>query len=189
MKTKNLILTLTAIFFGIIPIFGQGFQPPTQGKAVVYFARVTKWGGSVGFEYFHQDKYIGTFKGAKFLRYECNPGKQLFWVSSENKEFITAELVEGGTYIAIVDIEMGAWKARVGLTPISANEVEIFQRAKQLILKSAPVITPNDKIEQMNEKLKPFIAEKLKMYNEVWKNEKNFKHISPEMAIPVDAMK
>jgi hypothetical protein len=123
------------------------------------------------------------------MRYECEPGKQLFWASSENKEFVTADLVEGGTYIVIVDIIMGVMKARVGLKPISANDIEVFDRAKDLILEKKPIVTPSDKIIKMNEKLAPFIAEKLKMYDEVWKNEKNFNHISPEMAIPADAMK
>lgn len=170
-------------------IFAQGFQPPSPGKAVVYFVRVTKWGGPVSFEFFHQDKYIGVFKGMNYFRYECDPGQQLLWASTENKEFISADFKDGGTYIVIVDVIMGAWKARVGLRPITTNDIDVFDRAKELILEKAPVVTPSEKIEKMNEKLALFIAEKLKMYDEVWKNEKNFKHISPEMAIPADAMK
>jgi len=84
---------------------------------------------------------------------------------------------------------MGAWKARVGLEPISANDKKLFERAKELINKKKPVVTSEAKIEAMNKKLKNFISEKLKMYNEVWKNEKNFKHISADMAIPPDEMK
>ncbi len=189
MKTKILCIILIATLSGLTSLFAQGFQPPTEGKSVVYFVRVSGYGGAVSFEYFHQDKYIGVFKGKNYMRYECEPGEQLFWASSENKEFITADLKEGGTYIVIVNIIMGAWKARVGLSPLSVNDKDLFERAKKLINKKEPVITPVAKIEKMNKKLKKFISEKLKMYDEKWKNEKNFKHISADMAIPPDEMK
>ncbi len=189
MKTKILCIILIATLSGFSSLFAQGFQPPTEGKSVVYFVRVSGWGGATSFEYFHQDKYIGVFKKKNYMRYECDPGEQLFWASSENKEFITADLKEGGTYIVIVNIIMGAWKGRVGLNPISVNDKELFDQAKELIKSKKPVITSEKKIKEMNEKLEGFIAEKLKMYDEVWKNEKNFKHISADMAIPAEAMK
>lgn len=167
--------------------FAKGFQPPSKGKAVVYFARVTKWGGSTSFEYFHQDKYIGIFKKKNYIRYECDPGENLLWASSENKEFITTDLKEGGTYIVIVDVIMGGWKARVGFNPITEKDIE-FERAKELILSKAPIVTPDDKIDKMNIKLEGFIKEKLIQYEAEWKLTKNFKHISSEMAIPSNLM-
>ncbi|MGZ2369689.1 hypothetical protein ACXR6G_07865 [Ancylomarina sp. YFZ004] len=168
---------------------GKGFTPPSEGKAVVYFTRISSWGGAYSFEYFHQDKYMGVFKGKNYMRYECDPGKQLFWASSENKEFITTDLEAGGTYIVIVDIIMGAWKSRVGFTPITADDTEKFDRAVALINKKKAIVTPATKINKMNNKLKKFIGEKLQTYNNVWKNEKNFKHISADMAIPTELLK
>lgn len=189
MKTKLFYILAIILFACSTTIFAKGFQPPSKGKAVVYFTRVTRWGGAVSFEYFHQDKYIGVFKKQNYLRYECDPGEQLFWASTENKEFITADLAEGGMYIVIVDVIMGAWKPRVGLKPITAEDFEIFERAKELIKKKDPIVTSAEKIAKMNIKLESFISEKLLTYNEIWKNEKNFKHISPDMAIPLSAMK
>src|SRR5688572_4466904 len=119
MKTKLLLLIVIVFFIGSSSVFAKGFQPPAKGKAVVYFVRVTSWGGSSSFEFFHQNKYIGVFKKVNYLRYECDPGEQLFWASTENKEFITADLKEGGSYIIIVDVIMGAWKPRVGFNPIT----------------------------------------------------------------------
>ncbi len=174
---------------GISSLFAQGFQPPAEGKAVVYFTRVTGLGFAVTFQYFHNDKYIGEFKGSNYMRYECDPGEQLFWASSENKEFVTANLKAGDTYIVIVDVRMGFNKAQVGMTPISTKDGELFERAKKLIMEKAPIITPNERIEKLNTKLKKFIEEKLKKYHDEWKHEKNFKHISPEMAIPQESMK
>lgn len=62
---------------------------------------------SVSFEFFHHARYIGVFKGENYMRYECDPGEQLLWASSENKEFVTSELMPGGTYIVVVDVIMG----------------------------------------------------------------------------------
>lgn len=109
--------------------------------------------------------------------------------SSENKEFITADLKAGGSYIVIMDVIIGAWKARVGATPISIASVDLFARAKEMILAEAPIAYDQQTRDKKNEKLKKFIAEQLKKYEEVWKAEKNFKSISADMAIPEDAMK
>ena len=157
MKTKTACFLVIILLFGITSLFGQGFQPPSKGKSVVYFARVSFYGGASAFEFFHQDQYIGVIKGISYLRYECEPGEQLFWASSENKEFITANLKEGESYIVIVDIVMGFWKAHVGLTPISTSDTEKLERAQKLILSKKPIITPLSKIEKTNKDLKKFI--------------------------------
>jgi hypothetical protein len=188
MKTKTSFMLLIVLLTGYSSLLSQGFQPPAAGKAVVYFARVTKYGGVVSFEFFHQDKYIGIFKGNNYFRYECDPGQQLLWASSENKEFITCDLKEGGSYVVLVDIVMGWAKARVGFSPITADD-ERFLRAKELINEKPPVVTPQKKIDDMNIKLATFIPEQLDKYNNIWKAEKNFKHISPDMALPPEAMK
>jgi len=187
MKKLFLIISII-VFVGSLSAIGQGFKSPAEGKSVVYFARVTKYGKPTGFEFFHQDKYIGIFKGDQYMRYECEPGTQLFWASSENKEFITADLEAGKSYVIVVDVIMGAWKARVGLTPLDINDAETWGRVKKLIVKRAPVEIPQAKIDKMNKKLEKFIVEKLKMYESTWKQEKNFKHVSADMAIPEDQM-
>jgi hypothetical protein len=183
MKIK-LILIVCVLFTCILTTQAQGFQPPAEGKAVVYFTRVSVFGGLISFEYFDGDKYIGAFKGKNYLRYECEPGQHLLWASSENKEFATADLKAGGTYIIIVDIIMGIGKARVGFNPITEEDIEVFARAKELIKEKAPVVTPQEKIDKMNIKLKDFIVKKLDQYETVWKQEKNFPSIAAEDAIP-----
>lgn len=188
MKTKTLSILVIILLSGSLSLFAQGFQAPEEGKAVVYFTRISSYGGMASFEFFHQDKFIGVFKGKNYLRYECEPGEQLFWASSENKEFITSNLKAGKSYIVIVDIVMGTWKAHVGLTPISIADTDRFNRAKKLILAKSPVITPLAKMEKTSKKLVKFIPEKLKMYEETWKHKRNFKHISADMAIPLEEM-
>lgn len=189
MKTKISLVLLVPFLLVINIALGQGFKAPSPGKAVVYFTRVTHYGGAISFEFFHQDKYIGVFKGQNYMRYECDPDTNLFWISTENKEFITADLQEGGTYIVIVDVEMGWAKARVRAHPITPKSTEEFDRAKKMILSEPPKITPDEKIKEMNVKLADFIKEKLSMYENEWKNTKDFSYITPEMAIPIEAMK
>ncbi len=190
MKTLKLIIAVALLYaVSASAVFAKGFQPPSEGKAVIYFVRVTGWGGAISFEYFHGDKYIGVFKGKNYMRYECDPGEQLLWASSENKEFLTADLKAGGTYVVIVDVIMGGWKAHVGLKPITADDTELFERAKKLIEKKDPVVTPQAKIDKMNKKLAEFIPKMLNRYENEWKNEHNFRHISPDMAIPEDKLK
>jgi len=172
-----------------IPVMSQGFQPPSQEKAVVYFVRVTKYGKAVSFEFFHNDKYIGAFKGKNYMRYECDAGEQLFWASSENREFLAADLKEGGTYIVIVDVIMGFWKGHVGLTPIDENSTELFEQAKKLVLSKAPVEISQQELDKKNRKLADFIPKELKHYEEVTKDKYDFKHISPDMDIPEDMLK
>jgi hypothetical protein len=185
MKTK--VILPVVLQFVVATSFAQGLTPPSEGKAVIYFTRVTAMGAIINFEFFHGNHYFGVFDGRNYLRYECEPGKHLFWASSENKEFMTAELNAGGIYIVLVDVEMGIGKARVGLTPITAKD-KAFERAKALIDKKAPIQMTPEKIDQMNAKLATFIVEKLEKYETVWKNEKDFKHLSPEMAIPAASL-
>jgi len=189
MKTGKMLVFAMMTLLCCQSLFAQGFQPPAEGKAVVYFTRVSSYGYAVSFEYFHNDEYIGVFKGKNYMRYECEPGKHLFWASSENKEFIEADLAAGGTYIVMVNIEMGAWKARVGLSPITDKNTEEFTRAKDLIFSEPPSSTPQKKVDEMNVKLKDFIADKLKMYDEVWKSKYNYPVITQDMAIPAESMK
>jgi len=187
---KSRLIALLLVFFvpGVNGLKAQGFTPPTEGKAVVYFVRISDYGFAISFEFFHNDKFIGIFKGKNYMRYELDPGEQLLWASSENKEFVTSELKAGETYIVVVDVIMGFWKAHVGMTPIGANDQELFVRAKELILKEPPVVTPAETIEKTNKKLAEFIPKQLNLYEKEWKGKRNFKHISPDMAVPSEAM-
>ncbi len=183
---KASIFALVCCLHQIISL-GQGFEAPSEGKAVIYFTRVTGLGFAIGFEFFHDKRYIGDFAGRNYMRYECDPGEHLFWASSENKEFLTAEVKAGETYVVLVDVLMGIGIARVGLTPIDSHHKD-FERAKKLIEKKSPVVNTADEVESKNARLAEFIEKKLKQYNEDWKNTKDFKHLSPEMAIPVTAL-
>ncbi len=186
MKTLKI---LSIIVIGMLTLgsslFAQGFKPPAEGKAVIYFVTVKR---TANYEYFHKDKYIGVFKGKNYMRIECDPGEHLFWVSAENKYFVTTDLREGDTYIVIVTSKMGMWSAGVKATPIT-EEHELFEKAQALINEEAPVVISESKIEQRNSELVEFIDNIMNHYEDEWKEKKDFPHISPDMAIPLDAIK
>jgi hypothetical protein len=190
MKTKLFTLLLSLLFILHTNLFSQGFTPPSEGKCAIYFTRVTLYGGAISFDFFHQDKYIGRFKGKNYLRYECEPGEQLLWVSSENKEFVTSELEAGKSYIVLVNVIMGVWKARVGLEPIDETH-KAFVRAKELIKNKPAVVNTPSKKAKVEKKLKKknFIENNLKRYENEWKSKYNFRHINKDMAIPESQMK
>jgi hypothetical protein len=188
MKTKLFVFFLISFLLGLNDSFGQGFDTPEPGKSVVYFVP-EKEKGTAAYEYFHNDKYIGVFKKKNYMRYECDSGKNLFWISGENKEFISADLQEGGTYIIVVCMEMGWATVRVSAYPLGVKSTDELERVKKLVNSKPPVITPDEKVKEMNIKLAGFIKEKLTLYETEWKNTKNFPHIDPEMAIPVELLK
>ena len=189
MKTIKSLLFGLAIFCMSSPLFSQGFTPPADSNAVVYFVRVSGYGGSTSFEYFHNEEFIGIFKGKNYMRYECPEGENLLWASSEDKEFLRCSFEAGKTYMVLVNIQMGAWKARIGLEPLTV-ENEVFERAKTLVLEKKPIVTSDSKIQSTQKKLEErgFIEDILERYENEWKDARNTKRFSADMFIPMDKM-
>jgi hypothetical protein len=184
MKKIKLLFVLVAVCI-CSQIFSQGFTPPEEGNAVIYIVRVTKWGGSTSFEYFHNENFIGVFKGKNYIRYECPAGEQLIWASSENKEFLRCDFAAGETYMALVNVIMGRFKARIGLEPLTVDN-EDFERAKELVNDKEPVVTSDSKIESIQKKLEErgFIENIMEKYENEWKDASATKVISSDMFIP-----
>jgi hypothetical protein len=185
---KSLLFLLALVCIGP-NLFAQGFTSPADSNAVVYFVRVSSYGGLASFEYFHDKKFIGIFKGKNYMRYECPAGEQFLWASSEDKEFLKCNFKAGETYIVLVNIEMGAWKARIGLEPITADN-EVFERAKKLILTQKPIETTEAKIKETQKKLdeRGFTENIMQHYEAEWKDTKT-KIITADMFIPKDKLK
>ena len=123
------------------------------------------------------------------MRYELPAGKHLLWASSEDKEFLNCDLKAGETYLVLVNIEMGAFKARIGLEPIGTDNPD-FDRVKELVLKKAPVVTSESKIKETQQKLdeRGFVENIMKRYESEWKNAANTKSISQDMFVPADKL-
>ena len=173
----------------------QGFNPPDEGNAVVYFVRVSSYGGAVSFEFFHDEEFIGIFKKKNYMRYEVEAGEQLFWASSENKQFVKANLEAGKTYIVLVNIKMGAWKAQVDLEPQNCTDPEQeeeLRRAINLVNSKAPITTSQSVIDKTTQKLKArgFVENIMQRYENEWQYKDNYvKIITPDMFIPLKMLK
>lgn len=203
MKSKLVALIILFAVTNIDYTNAQGFTSPAEGKAVIYFSPI--WSGGKEFKYFHNEEYFGSMKGKNYLRYECDPGQHLFWASSQNIEFITADLKENGTYLVIVSTIFGTGKAHVGFEAFDNNREKysiwagmrsykldrdkVLQKAKKIINGNPPVQATQSEIENENAELKEFIKEQLVLYHDEWKETRNYKSLTPEMAIPSEELK
>ncbi len=187
---KTIYIILFSLLLGSSDCFSQGFTPPSEGKAKIYFARVSGGAFLVTFDLFHKDKFIGKIKSSSYVAYECDPGEDiLFWASGESKAFCTANLKAGEIYIIIVDVKMGMMSAGVGLTPIDSKS-KLLKRAKKLINKLKPQVTSEEVIETTQKRLEDrgFISDKLNHYETKIKNTPHCKHLLSEMFIPKELL-
>jgi hypothetical protein len=127
---RKFILFVTLLLTSIITL-AQEIKLPAEGKAVVYFARVSALGFAINFTYFDSTQLIGKFNGTGYIRYECDPGKHVFWARSENRSFVEADLEAGKIYFIEAIPQMGALKAGVDLEPIDPAEDE--KRVKKIL--------------------------------------------------------
>lgn len=186
---KSICIILLCLIIGSNNGFSQGFTPPSEGKAKVYFIRVSGYAFMVSFDLFNKEKYIGKIKSTSYVPYECDPGENLFWASGENKVFLTANLKAGETYIIVVDVRMGMMSAGVGFTPIN-SEHKLFKRAKKLVLQIKPQITTQETVDYKTKKLEDrgFIKDKLNLYETQIKNTPKCKNLTIEMFVPKELL-
>ncbi|MFV8332115.1 hypothetical protein [Flavobacterium sp. GSP14] len=133
---------VTLLFFSLMFSFSysQELKKPSEGKSLVYFTRASATGFLINFKYFDGEKYLGKFNHGKYLVYECEPGKHLFWSKSENTDFLEAELEAGKVYIIDSEPQM-VFKAAVKLIPFDNDSnnyknIKKYERKKESILKA-----------------------------------------------------
>ena len=133
MKSSSFLI----ILFSLITAFGQAqhFEPAPYNKAVVYFIRYSSMGFAINFSYFDSTRLVGRFNGPKYIRYECEPGKHLFWARSENRDFVEAEVEAGKIYFIVANPRMGAVKAQVELVAVDPKDARIMKKILELIEK------------------------------------------------------
>lgn len=162
MKKHWLILLLLCAFSAAQ---AQTFAPPTEGKAVVYFIRASGLGSLVDFFYFDSAKYIGKFYGTKYMRYECNPGRHLFWAKAENRDFVEADLEAGRIYLLEPLPQMGAMKAGVTLQRIDMEDEKMKKKVMKILAKPEVKFTEQELAERAA-KLGDIITKGLERYRD-----------------------
>ncbi len=133
MTVRPIILLISCL--SLTPLLSQNLPPAPVDKAVIYFTRTSSLGFAINFTYFDSTQVIGVFNGPKYMRYECEPGRHLFWARSENRDFIDAEVEAGKIYFIEAIVKMGAVKAGVELLPIIPTNTAKMKKIISLIEK------------------------------------------------------
>lgn len=170
-------LLLLFVLFLTVSAFSQEIETPKKGKVIVYFTRYDAAGFLINFKYFDGEKYLGKFNHGKYLVYECEPGKHIFWAKAENFDFIEADLEAGRTYIIDSRPQMGAFKAGVRLVVFN-KELDNYDRYKKRIFKSLVngkrYLPSEDDVKSEESEIKDLIQKGLEKFNKL-KNEKSDK--------------
>ncbi len=75
----------------------QPFQKPNEGKSLVYIIK-SGAGVLVNFRAYLDDKFVGILSSENYVLVECEPGNHLFWATSENRDYIEANLLPKKVY-------------------------------------------------------------------------------------------
>jgi hypothetical protein len=179
---KKFIVTIALFCNALFLSFAQGITAPSEGKTVVYFARVSGLGFAINFSYFDSSKFIGKFNGSNYLRYECEPGEHLFWARSENKDFITADLEAGKIYFIEAVPQMGFIKAGVQLAPVNPKEHgKRVEKIEKLINKKASESFSESDLEKDGKDLQDVIEKALEKYKEDLAKGKKIDRLAKDM--------
>ena len=106
---------------------GTPVAAPDPGKAVIVFMRPSGLGLAVQSSVFEMKgdtpALVGIVAAKTKVAHQVSPGRHLFMVIGENADFMTAEVLPGRTYYALVEPRMGFLKARFGLDPVRHKDV------------------------------------------------------------------
>lgn len=142
---KNKIILIASILLISMAGFAQEIKPAPENKAVLYFVRASSMGFAINFSYFDSTSFIGKFNGVNYFRYECEPGRHLFWARSENRDFINADLEAGKIYFVNAIPQMGALKAGVQLVPVDTKNEKVMKPILKLLSKKEGItFTPEE---------------------------------------------
>lgn len=126
MKRTRYLLILLFIFFGFNEIFSQkivsqNVVKPSEGKSIVYITR-SNGAALINFRVFDKDLFIGSLEYGDYFIYECDPGQHLFWASSENRDYLEANLEANKVYVIDLEARIGAFVAAIAVIPQNPNE-------------------------------------------------------------------
>jgi hypothetical protein len=148
---KKKISLFAFILFVSMTVFGQDLPPAPENKAVVYFVRTSSLGFAINFSYFDSTTLIGKAAGTNYVRYECEPGHHLFWVRSENRDYVEADLEAGRIYFIEAIPQMGAIKAQAVLKAIDPSDEKVMKKVFKLMNKKAPETFTTEELQRQTD--------------------------------------
>ncbi|NNE02825.1 MAG: hypothetical protein HKO81_09645 [Flavobacteriaceae bacterium] len=129
------IALLMLLFLISTPSLGQVIYEAPEDKAVVYFVRTVKGGSGIlhGHEVFCENGPIGILTWKNFIRYECDPGSQLFGIARRKptyQQFVDAELSAGKIYL----IEVRHQFQGIRMEPVNPNsDLDRLDRIRSIV--------------------------------------------------------
>ena len=136
----------------------------------------------INFALFDGEQVIGRINGMKYMRYDCDPGKHLFWARSENKSFVEAELEPGKTYLIDVIPQMGGIKAGVALMPVDKSNYKL-KRIQKLVSKKEPVSFDANEFAKLQSKFTDVIERGMSRYEKRKAKDGTIRILSSDMTI------
>ena len=157
-------VVLCSMLFPVRNSFAQNLATPAEGKSLVYFVRSSGTGALVNFKYFDGNTYLGKFSGLNYFILECEPGKHVFWVTSENRDFVEADLLPDKVYFIEVRPTVGAVKAAVKLFPVAADNQKGSAKLYKILAKKDPLALTEKDFSEEEESLEFYIRNGMKKY-------------------------
>ena len=126
---------------------------PAEGKSVIYFMRTSGLGALMNFRYFDESNYLGKFNGVNYLRYECEPGKHLFWILAENTDVLEANLAANKIYIVETNATMGAFSAAARFKLVDYKNNSQIKRINKLLNKKDAKQFTEEELKKAKDKM------------------------------------
>ena len=182
---KNSLL----IFFGIISISvcsntinaQEKLAPPPEGKAVIYFLRTTNLGALMNFRFFEKGNFIGKFNGKNYMRYECDPGKSVFWVKAENIDFIETDLEAGKIYLVESNAVMGGFSAGVKFRLVDYDDEKQMKRIHKLLEEKEALVFNEEELESDRQEMPRTIQSGMRTVQKKRTKGKKIKRVNADM--------
>ena len=116
--------------------------------------------------------------------YEFEPGEHLFWVKSENTDFIEAELESGKVYILDTNVKLGAFKAAATFLPLDRDHKKYdkhLKRILKLLQKDKEQFFSQEEREKEQQKLASMIQRIQEKYTKQKESGKTIKQLEADM--------
>ncbi len=181
---RFLLFVVMSVCFYTVSAQELTLRKPSPGKAMVYIMRTSTAAPIVKFSFFHGEKYLGKFNGGKYMVYEVDPGEHLFWVKSENTDFIEADMTEGKVYILDTSVKLGALKAAASFKPLDKNDKKYskhLKRVLKLLAKNKERSFTEDELSKEQKKLESMIKRIQEKYAKLKETGKTIKKLTSDM--------
>lgn len=158
-----------------------GFVKPDKGYVAVYFVRKSVYAAAWRINVFDNRQYIGGTISGTYMRYECDPGKHLFWFWGEDnkdKFYLPADLELNKTYIIEIsasllpnkqrrEIDKGEFPYEIEVIPASMSDSKKLNKLISVVKKNNLRSYPEHVIIKLNSEYEFEIRKSLEEFESV----------------------